>query len=232
MIDQALANVERATGRRPNLDAAPLDDREVYELLASGDSVGVFHFESDSMRRALREVSPTEFDDLVALIALDRFGAEDHIPAYARGKRDPESVVYAHERLRPILSVTYGLNLYQEQAMQIATSLAGFSPDKANELRKAVGKKKRPQMDALKLEFIDGCMLGGLSEEHSRAVWEDIYRASDWSFCRAHAASYALIAYRTAWLKAHHRDEYMAALGASGPPSAGGRTRPAGDQRD
>ena len=130
---------------------------QTYEMLAAGDSIGVFQFESEGMREALKKVRPTEFDDLVALGALYRPGAMDQIPTYARGKRDPESISYADERLRPILESTKGVILYQEQAMQIAKDLAGFSGAKADDLRKAIGKKNREAMAKLKPEFFEGC---------------------------------------------------------------------------
>ena len=127
VIEDALDIIERSTGERPDMATLPLDDAQTYEMMARGDSVGVFQFESEGMREALRKVNPTEFEDLVALVALYRPGAMDQIPAYARGKRNPETITYIDDRLRPITESTKGVILYQEQAMQIAKSLAGFS---------------------------------------------------------------------------------------------------------
>jgi len=212
VIEDALDIVERSTGQRPDMTTVPLDDPKTYEMLARGDSVGVFQFESEGMREALRKVRPTEFDDLVALGALYRPGAMDQIPAYARGKRDPSSISIPDERLRPILESTKGVILYQEQAMKVATEIAGFSGAKADDLRKAIGKKKHKEMARLKPEFIAGCRASGTSPELTEWLWTTIERGKDYSFNKSHAACYALISYRTAWLKANHPAEYMAAL--------------------
>jgi DNA polymerase-3 subunit alpha len=190
----------------------PLDHEPTYEMLARGDSIGVFQFESEGMREALKKVRPTEFDDLVALNALYRPGAMDQIPSYARGQRDPSTIVYPDERLRPILEATKGVILYQEQAMQIAKDLAGFSGARADDLRKAIGKKKRDPIAKLKPEFVAGCRASGTSPQVIEWLWDTCYQASDYSFNRSHAVSYALISYRTAWLKSNHPIEYMAAL--------------------
>ncbi|MDX6650655.1 MAG: polymerase subunit alpha, partial [Solirubrobacteraceae bacterium] len=139
VIEDAIQIIERSTGSRPDMTTLPLDDPRTYEMLGRGDSVGVFQFESEGMREALKKVQPTEFEDLVALVALYRPGAMDQIPTYARGKRNPESVTYRDQRLLPILQATKGVILYQEQAMQIAKELAGFSGAKADDLRKAIG---------------------------------------------------------------------------------------------
>jgi DNA polymerase III subunit alpha len=181
-------------------------------MMARGDSVGVFQFESEGMQNALRQVRPTEFDDLVALVALYRPGAMDQIPTYARGKRNPDSVSIPDERLEPIIGSTYGVILYQEQAMQIAKSLGGFSGAKADDLRKAIGKKNREAMAKLEPEFRDGCRQSGTSPQVIDWLWTTNEKSADYSFNRSHAACYALIAYRTAWLKANYPAEYMAAL--------------------
>ena len=171
VIEDALDIVERSTGERPDMTALPLDHVPTYEMLARGDSVGVFQFESEGMREALKKVRPTEFDDLVALNALYRPGAMDQIPTYARGKRDPESIAYPDDRLRPILEATKGVILYQEQAMRIAKELAGFSGAKADDLRKAIGKKNREAMAQLKPEFVAGCRASGTSEQVIEWLW-------------------------------------------------------------
>jgi len=212
VIEDALDIIERSTGERPDFATLPLDDQHTYEMLARGDSIGVFQFESEGMREALKKVKPTEFEDLVALNALYRPGAMDQIPTYARGKRDPDSVSYPDERLRPILEATKGVILYQEQAMQIAKELAGFSGAKADDLRKAIGKKNREAMAKLKPEFFDGCRASGTSEQVIEWLWTTNEKSADYSFNRSHAACYALIAYRTAWLRANYPAEYMAAL--------------------
>ncbi len=212
VIEDALDIVERSTGERPDMSTLPLDHAPTYEMLSAGDSIGVFQFESEGMREALKKVRPTEFDDLVALVALYRPGAMDQIPTYARGKHDPESIAYADERLRPILESTKGVILYQEQAMRIAKELAGFSGAKADDLRKAIGKKNREAMAKLRPEFVSGCRASGTSESVIEMLWTTNERSADYSFNKSHAACYALISYRTAWLKANHPAEYMAAL--------------------
>src|SRR5205807_3101225 len=212
VIEDALDIIERSTGSRPDMTTLPLDDEKTYAMLARGDSIGVFQFESEGMREALKRVKPTEFEDLIALNALYRPGAMDQIPTYARGKRDPASISYPDERLRPILESTKGVILYQEQAMRIAKELAGFSGAKADDLRKAIGKKNREAMAKLKPEFVAGCRASGTSEQVIEWLWATNERSADYSFNRSHAACYALIAYRTAWLKANYPAEYMAAL--------------------
>ena len=212
VIEDALDIIERSTGERPDMTNLPLDDVKTYEMMARGDSIGVFQFESEGMREALRKVEPTEFDDLVALVALYRPGAMDQIPAYARGKKNPDSVTYPDDRLRSITESTKGVILYQEQSMQIAKALAGFSGAKADDLRKAIGKKNRAAMAKLRPEFFEGCRASGTRDDVIETLWTVNERAADYSFNRSHAACYALISYRTAWLKANYPAEYMAAL--------------------
>jgi DNA polymerase-3 subunit alpha len=212
VIEDALDIIERSSGQRPDMTTLPLDDARTYEMLAAGDSTGVFQFESEGMREALKKVKPDEFNDLVALGALYRPGAMDQIPVYAKGKRDPQAISYPDERLRPILESSKGVILYQEQAMQISTELAGFSGAKADDLRKAIGKKNRAAMAALKPEFVEGCRASSTSSEVIEFLWQTNEKSADYSFNKSHAACYALISYRTAWLKANFPAEYMAAL--------------------
>jgi len=212
VIEAALDIIERSSGMRADMATLPLDDETTYEMLARGDSVGVFQFESDGMRDALRKVKPTEFEDLVALVALYRPGAMRHIDTYARNKRDPESVSYLDERLRAITQSTYSVILYQEQSMQIAKAIAGFSGPEADDLRKAIGKKDRAKMASLKERFAEGARGTGTSAGVIEQLWAANESAADYSFNRSHAACYAMIAYRTAWLRANHPAEYMAAL--------------------
>ncbi|HEX8121071.1 MAG TPA: DNA polymerase III subunit alpha [Solirubrobacteraceae bacterium] len=212
VIEDALDIIERSSDARPDMARLPLDDAKTYDMLARGDSVGVFQFESEGMQEALRKVRPTEFDDLVALVALYRPGAMDQIPTYSRGKRDPEQVQIPDPRLEPIVGGTYGVILYQEQAMLISKELAGFSGAQADDLRKAIGKKNREAMAKLKPAFFDGCRASGTNEQLIEHLWNTNERSADYSFNKSHAACYALIAYRTAWLKANYPAEYMAAL--------------------
>jgi DNA polymerase-3 subunit alpha len=212
VIEAALDIIEESSGTRPDMTALPLDDAKTYEMLARGSSVGVFQFESDGMRDALRKVRPDEFNDLVALVALYRPGAMRYIDTYARNKRTPEAIHYADDRLRPITESSRGVILYQEQSMQIAKSIAGFSGPEADDLRKAIGKKQRDRMAALKDRFFEGARATGTAEPVIAELWSVNEAAADYSFNRSHAACYALISYRTAWLKANYPAEYMAAL--------------------
>src|SRR4051794_14388870 len=212
VIESALDIIQRSTGERPDMSTLPLDDPKTYEMLQRGDSVGVFQFESEGMREALKKVRPTEFDDLVALNALYRPGAMRYIDVYARNKRRPEMVTYIDERLRPITEATYSVTLYQEQSMQIAKSIAGFSGPEADDLRKAIGKKDRKRMASLKERFFEGARGTGTAENVVKELWSINEAAADYSFNRSHAACYAVIGYRTAWLKANYPAEYMAAL--------------------
>ena len=212
VIESALDIIERSLGERPDMAALPLADAKTYAMLARGESIGVFQFESDGMREALRKVRPTEFEDLVALVALYRPGAMRHIDTYARNKRNPDSITYIDPRLRAITEATYSVILYQEQSMQIAKEIAGFSGPEADDLRKAIGKKDRARMASMRERFFEGARATGTAERVVSDLWAVNEAAADYSFNKAHAACYALIAYRTAWLKANYPAEYMAAL--------------------
>lgn len=212
VIEAALDIIEESSGVRPDMATLPEDDGKTYEMLAAGDSVGVFQFESDGMREAMRKVKPTEFEDLVALNALYRPGAMRFIDTYARNKRNPDGIQYPDERLRPITSSTYGVIIYQEQSMRIAKEIAGFSGPEADDLRKAIGKKQRDRMAALKGRFFEGATASGTDPRVTQDLWETNEAAADYSFNKSHAACYGLISYRTAWLKANYPAEYMAAL--------------------
>jgi DNA polymerase III subunit alpha len=190
----------------------PLDDPATYKMLQRGEATGVFQFESSGMREALRQVKPTEFEDLIALVALYRPGPMGYIPGYARRKAGQEAVAYPDPRLEPITGLTYGICIYQEQYMEIAKQLAGFTPAEADDLRKAIGKKIHALMASLKDKFLEGCAANSVTPAVANQLWKDMEQAQDYSFNKSHAACYALIAYRTAWLRAHHPKEYMAAL--------------------
>jgi DNA polymerase III subunit alpha len=212
VIEDAIEIIERSRGERLNIAEIPMDDAKTFEMLAKGDSTGVFQLESEGMREAMKKVRPTEFDDIVALVSLYRPGAMAYIPAYAKGKRNPAAVTYPDERLRPITESTYGCVLYQEQLMEIAKQMAGFSPSEADDLRKAIGKKKRDLMATMKTHFLEGMRKSGTAERVGADLWGLMEAAADYSFNKSHAACYALIAYRTAYLKANYPAEYMAAV--------------------
>src|SRR5213083_2328891 len=181
-------------------------------MLAKGDATGVFQFESSGMRDALRLVKPTQFEDLIALGALYRPGPMAYIPVYARRKNGQEQVAYIDPRLEEITSTTYGICVYQEQYLEIAKQIAGFTPAEADDLRKAIGKKIHELMASLKEKFLEGCAQTGTTPAVANQLWKDMESSQDYSFNKSHAAGYALIAYRTAWLRANHSREYMAAL--------------------
>ncbi|HUH16139.1 MAG TPA: DNA polymerase III subunit alpha, partial [Gaiellaceae bacterium] len=195
-----------------DMTTSPLDDKRTYAMLARGEAMGVFQFESSGMREALRQVKPTVFEDLIALVALYRPGPMQYIPNYAKRKAGQEAVTFIDPRLKAITGATYGISIYQEQSMEIAKRIAGFSPAEADDLRKAIGKKIHELMASLKDKFIAGCVANETSERVARQLWDDIEKSQDYSFNKSHAACYALIAYRTAWLRANHPCEYMAAL--------------------
>ena len=194
------------------MEAIPIDDAKTYAMLAEGDSTGVFQFESEGMRDALRKVGPTEFADLVALGALYRPGAMAYIPAYAKGKKDPSTVRYPDPRLRAITEETHGCVIYQEQLMEISRSMAGFSGAEADDLRKAIGKKKRDLMATMKDKFMEGLAESNTAANVAKDLWKLNEAAADYSFNKSHAACYGLISYRTAYLKANYPAEYMAAV--------------------
>ncbi|MDQ5894000.1 MAG: polymerase subunit alpha [Actinomycetota bacterium] len=212
VIDDAVDIIKRSRGVEIDIGEIPLDDPVTFEMLGRGDSVGVFQLESDGMREAMRKVVPTVFDDITALVSLYRPGAMSEIPKYAKGKNDPQSVEYSDERLKEITESTYGCFLYQEQLMAVAKDMAGFSPSEADDLRKAIGKKKREMMAEMKPKFMEGLARSGTEPTLAAFLWSTNEAAADYSFNKSHAACYALIAYRTAYLKANYPAEYMAAV--------------------
>jgi DNA polymerase III subunit alpha len=206
--------IDKACRLIGNLDIStiPIDDKKTYAMLAKGDAAGVFQFESSGMRDALRQVKPTVFEDLIALVALYRPGPMSYIPTYGKRKAGQEQVTYLDKRLEPILRETWGICVFQEQYMRIARDMAGFTITEADDLRKAIGKKIRSLMASLKDKFLNGAAEHGVTPGVAKQLWEDVEKAADYSFPKAHAACYALIAYQTAWLRQHHPCEYMAAL--------------------
>jgi len=212
VIEDTVEIIRRSRDDELDIGAIPMDDASTFEMLSRGDGTGVFQLESDGMRDAMKKVRPTEFDDIVALVSLYRPGAMRYIPDYAKGKRDPGSITYPDERLRPIAEPTYGCLIYQEQLMEIAKQMAGFSPAEADDLRKAIGKKKRDLMATMKAKFLEGMKASETAGKVADNLWSLMEAAADYSFNKSHAACYALIAYRTAYLKANYPAEYMAAV--------------------
>ena len=195
-----------------DLDALPWDDEATYKLLQKGDTVGVFQLESEGMRRTLSAVRPTNFGDIIALVSLYRPGPMDNIPSFGRRKQGTEEILYPHPLLEPILKETYGIFVYQEQVMQAAQILAGYSLGGADLLRRAMGKKIKAEMDAQRATFVAGCAEhNGIKADYANQLFDLIDKFAGYGFNKSHAAAYALLAYQTAWLKAHHPHEFFAA---------------------
>ena len=195
-----------------DLDALAWDDEATYKLLQSGNTVGVFQLESEGMRRTLSAVRPTNFGDIVALVSLYRPGPMDNIPSFGRRKQGTEPIEYPHALLEPILAETYGIFVYQEQVMQAAQVLAGYSLGGADLLRRAMGKKVKAEMDAQRSIFVTGCQeVNGIPKAKANELFDLIDKFAGYGFNKSHAAAYALLAYQTAWLKAHHPHEFYAA---------------------
>jgi DNA polymerase-3 subunit alpha len=194
-----------------DFSSLPWDDPVVYELLQRGDTVGVFQLESEGMRRTLASVRPTSFGDIIALVALYRPGPMDNIGMFGDRKNGRAAIEYPHASLEGILAETYGIFVYQEQVMQAAQILAGFSLGEADLLRRAMGKKIKSEMDAQRARFVEGCGRNGIASAKAGELFDLIDKFAGYGFNKSHAAAYALVAYETAWLKAHHRAEFYAA---------------------
>jgi DNA polymerase-3 subunit alpha len=213
-IERALDLIENNTGMRPDIDDVPLDDELVYEMLRRGDTIGVFQFEGGPMRALMRNLGPDRFEHLIALNALYRpgpLGAGMHLE-YADRKNGKSAVEYPHPDLEPVLGDSYGVMVFQEQVMQTAQLIAGFSMVDADALRKAMGKKIPSVMKEQEERFVSGCIANGHPESLGRDLFGFIEHFAGYGFNKSHSAAYALVAYQTAWLKAHHPTEYMAAL--------------------
>ncbi|MCL9981953.1 MAG: DNA polymerase III subunit alpha [Erythrobacter sp.] len=195
-----------------DLGALPLDDAAVYDLMKAGNTVGVFQLESEGMRRTLKAVKPTNFGDIIALVSLYRPGPMDNIPLFGQRKAGLVPIEYPHEKLEGILAETYGIFVYQEQVMQAAQVLAGYSLGDADLLRRAMGKKVQAEMDAQRGRFVEGCKANsGIEPRRANELFDLIDKFAGYGFNKSHAAAYALLAYQTGWLKAHYPEEFYAA---------------------
>jgi DNA polymerase-3 subunit alpha len=194
-----------------DLEKIPIDDAATYAMLSRGETVGVFQLESAGMRRALADMKPDRFEDIIALVALYRPGPMANIPVYCARKHGQERPEYPHPKLEPILGETFGVIIYQEQVMQTAQSLAGYSLGEADLLRRAMGKKIRSEMDAQRDRFVSGCVAGGIGKGDASTIFDLLAKFADYGFNKSHAAAYALVAYQTAYLKANHPVEFLAA---------------------
>ena len=187
------------------------EDEEVYQLLQRGDTVGVFQLESEGMRRTLAAVRPTNFGDIIALVSLYRPGPMDNIPMFGDRKNGRADIAYPHPMLEEVLKETYGIFVYQEQVMQAAQVLAGYSLGEADLLRRAMGKKIQSEMDAQRARFVEGCKAHNITPAKASELFDLIDKFAGYGFNKSHAAAYALVAYHTGWLKAHHKPEFYAA---------------------
>ncbi len=212
IIKNALRIIKKVYKNDIDLSTIPVDDSKTFELLQRADTTGVFQLESAGMKRYLKELRPTLFDDIIAMGALYRPGPMSEIPRFIEGKNNPSSISYLHESLEPILKDTYGVMVYQEQIIKLLQLVAGYTPGEADLVRKAIGKKKRDIMEAEEPKFIEGCIKQGLSRADAAKLWSQIQPFADYSFNKAHATCYAQISYWTAYLKAHYPAAFMAAV--------------------
>ncbi len=212
IIEETVKLVRDLRGEELKISELPLDDAATYALLQAGNTTGVFQFESAGMRRYMKDIHPTELEDLIALVALFRPGPMELIPSFIKRKRGEEKIVYLHPRLEPILKNTNGIGVYQEQMMQIARDLAGYTLPEADTLRKAIGKKIKSLLDEQKAKLTNGMIKNGIPAKTAEAIWELFPPFARYGFNKSHAACYALIGYETAYLKAHYPIEFMAAL--------------------
>jgi len=208
---QTAAELVKRRGIEIDLATIPLDDRPTYELLARAEAVGVFQLESAGMRRALLDMRPDRFEDIIALVALYRPGPMANIPTYCARKHGLEKPDYIHPKLEPILTETFGVIVYQEQVMQAAQILAGYSLGEADLLRRAMGKKIRKEMQAQRERFVSGCTERSIERAQADAIFDLLERFAEYGFNKSHAAAYALVAYQTAYMKANYPVEFLAA---------------------
>jgi len=210
VLDTA-ARLVKKRGIDVDLSRIPLDDAKSYQMMARGEVVGIFQVESQGMRRALVDMRPDRFEDIIALVALYRPGPMANIPTYCLRKHGLEQPDYIHPKLEPVLKETYGVIIYQEQVMQIAQLLAGYSLGEADLLRRAMGKKIRKEMEAQRERFVSGAVARGIDKGQAEAIFELLARFADYGFNKSHAAAYALVAYQTAYMKANYPAEFIAA---------------------
>lgn len=212
IIERCMKWIRETAGEVPDFRTVPDDDPLTYEMLGHGDTTGVFQMESAGFRRVLKDLKPTGFEDIISVLALYRPGPMDFIPRFIAGKHGEAEVTFPHPDLKPILADTYGIIVYQEQIMQIASLMAGFSLGEADLLRRAVSKKKRETLDQERSHFVEGSLKLGYGDQDANAVYDMIVRFADYGFPRAHAAAYGVLAFQTAYLKAHYPVPFMASM--------------------
>jgi len=212
IIENTLRLIKELKDVTIDISKIPLNDEKTFELLRRGDTTGVFQFESSGMRRYMKDIKPTELEDLIALVALFRPGPMELIPSFIKRKNGEEKITYLHPKLEPILKNTHGIGVYQEQMMQIARDLAGYTLPEADMLRKAIGKKIKSLLDEQKEKLTSGMIKNGIAPKVATAIWELFPPFARYGFNKSHAACYALIGYETAYLKANYPEEFMAGL--------------------
>ena len=212
IIEDTLAKIYKIYDKKIDIENITLDDAETYKILQKGETVGVFQLESEGLRRYLKQLKPTELEDIIAMVALYRPGPIQFIPDYIAGKNQKKKIEYLHPKLKPILEKTYGVCIYQEQLMQIARDLAGFSLSEADVLRKAVGKKIKSLLLEQREKLINGMMKNGIEKDIAQKIWEWVLPFAHYGFNRSHSCAYAQIAYQTAFLKTHFPVEFMSSL--------------------
>jgi len=211
VLTKAVELVKKGRGIDIDLLALPLDDKPSYELLAKADTAGVFQLESTGMRESLKRLKPDRFEDIIAMVALYRPGPMDNIPTYINRKHNEEPVDYLHDMLKGILHETYGVIIYQEQVMQIAQVMAGYSLGDADLLRRAMGKKDKDEMAKQQARFVEGALKNGVKKDDAVYIFELVDKFAGYGFNKSHAAAYALVSYHTAYMKANFREEFLAA---------------------
>ncbi|MGF6948137.1 DNA polymerase-3 subunit alpha [Neobacillus sp. B4I6] len=212
LIDSILSSIYRKTGKKVNINSIPLEDTVTFNLLADGETTGIFQLESEGMRKVLTRLKPSRFEDIVAVNALYRPGPMENIPLFIDRKHGVKKVEYPHPDLEPILENTYGVIVYQEQIMQIASKMAGFSLGEADLLRRAVGKKKKEILDKERSHFVQGALRKGYEQTLANDIYDLIVRFANYGFNRSHAVAYSMIAYQLAFLKANYPVYFMAGL--------------------
>ena len=203
IIDEIVQHINATADKKLDIMRIPLDDAKTYALIRAVDTVGVFQLESEGMKNLIRKMQPNCFEDIVATIALFRPGPMENIPEYLDRREHPEKVDYIHPSLQPILQNTYGIMIYQEQIMQVAQTMAGFTLGKADNLRKAISKKKGEELRRMQAEFISGALRKGYDEALAQKVYALIMKFANYGFNRSHSVAYGMIAYQLAYLKAN-----------------------------
>ncbi|RUA29983.1 MAG: DNA polymerase III subunit alpha, partial [Bacteroidetes bacterium] len=212
IIKDALANIKISKGIDVDIENVALDDKETYELYARGETTGLFQFESDGMKKHLKNLKPTKFEDLIAMNALYRPGPMEYIDSFVARKHGREPITYDLEGMDEYLAETYGITVYQEQVMLLSRKLANFTPGMSDSLRKAMGKKIISMMNELKVKFEEGCAANGHDPKKVQKVWKDWEKFASYAFNKSHATCYSFVSYQTAYLKAHYPAEFMASI--------------------